>query len=152
MLNFQAIIIKIPESIKWYNTKNRNISFEYPQKSLLKSSYPKKIIAKIKKSSLSLEIWSTPPPPPHRGQKCPDSAVDGVGPKVPRRRRQRERQKKFRLPKQQLNLHMQQFFFGTFLSGRDTTTTWKCQISRFIAYVIKVRRRFLSLSELRYDS
>ena len=37
--NFLAI--KFPESIKWYNTKNRNISFEYPKKFLLKSSYPK---------------------------------------------------------------------------------------------------------------
>ena len=29
-------------ALKWYNTKNRNISFKYPPKSLLKSSYPKK--------------------------------------------------------------------------------------------------------------
>ena len=57
--------------------KNRNISFEYPKKSLLKSSYPKKILAeiflppknpeienfkppKILRSSLSLEIRRTP--------------------------------------------------------------------------------------------
>ena len=85
MLNFQAIIIKIPESIKWYNTKNRNISFEYPQKSLLKS-LAKKIIAKIKKSSLSLEIRSTPPPPVKNvrirvwtgwGLRCHDGDGDG---------------------------------------------------------------------------
>ena len=43
--------------------KNRNISFEYPQKSLLKSNYPKLIAKiflskKIPKSSLSLEICS----------------------------------------------------------------------------------------------
>ena len=30
-----------------YNTKNRNISFEYPPKSLLESSNPKKVPAKI---------------------------------------------------------------------------------------------------------
>ena len=35
------LTIKFPASIKWHNTKNRNISFEYPKKSLLKSSYPK---------------------------------------------------------------------------------------------------------------
>ena len=62
MLNFQAIIIKIPESIKWHNTKNRNISFEYPQKSLLKSSYPQKIIAKIKK--IITVTWNSEYPPP----------------------------------------------------------------------------------------
>ena len=33
--------IKFLESVKWYNTKNRNISFECPKKSLLKASYPK---------------------------------------------------------------------------------------------------------------
>ena len=32
---------------EWCNTKNRNISFEYPPKSLLKSSNPKKAPAKI---------------------------------------------------------------------------------------------------------
>ena len=32
---------------EWYNTKNTNISFEYPPKSLHKSSNPKKVPAKI---------------------------------------------------------------------------------------------------------
>ena len=38
---------KFPESIKWCNTTNINISFECPKRSLLKSSYQKKILAKI---------------------------------------------------------------------------------------------------------
>ena len=45
MPNFRAMK-KFPESIKWNNTKNGNISFEYPKKSLLKSSYQKKYCPK----------------------------------------------------------------------------------------------------------
>ena len=68
---------KFSESIKWYDTKNRNISFEYPKKSCLNQATqnntcknfpnqknpeienfkPKNII----RSSLSLEIRITPP-------------------------------------------------------------------------------------------
>ena len=60
------------------------VLFWIPQKSLLESSYPKKVLAKIfvpeiqnfksKKilpASLSLQIQSTPPPPPYPG--LPDS-------------------------------------------------------------------------------
>ena len=35
-----------PESIKWYNTKIEPFSFEYPKKSHLKSSYPKRLVPK----------------------------------------------------------------------------------------------------------
>ena len=69
--------------------KNRNISFEYPKKSLLKSSYPQKILAeiflppknpeienckppKILRSSLSLEIRRTP----LRTQMADDGSVN----------------------------------------------------------------------------
>ena len=66
---------KFPESIEWYDTKNRKISFKYPQK--IKSSSPKNYLPKfsypknpkvenfkppkILWSSLSLEIWRIPP-------------------------------------------------------------------------------------------
>ena len=57
MPNFWAI--KFPESNKWYNYESSDC-FEYPQKSLLKSSSPPQNPPKILRSSLSLEIWSTP--------------------------------------------------------------------------------------------
>ena len=66
---------KFPESIEWYDTKNRKISFKYPQK--IESSSPKNYLPKfsypknpeienfkpqkILRSSLSLEIWRIPP-------------------------------------------------------------------------------------------
>ena len=65
---------KFPESTEWYDTKNRKISFKYPQK--IKSSSPKNYLPKfsypknpeienfkpqkILWSSLSLEIWRIP--------------------------------------------------------------------------------------------
>ena len=38
---------KFPESIKWCNTTNINISFECPKRSLIKSSYQKKYLPKF---------------------------------------------------------------------------------------------------------
>ena len=44
MPNFLAV--KFPESIKWYNTKNRNISFEYPKNPYINQA-TQKVLAKI---------------------------------------------------------------------------------------------------------
>ena len=72
MPNFQAIKI----SIEWYNTKNRNISFEYPNKSLLKSRYPQKNpeIQKsqtLKNPSIIPVTWNQEYPPGAPGSSGP---------------------------------------------------------------------------------
>ena len=41
-------------------------------------------------------------------------------------------------------------FFVYFFARFCTITTWKCQISRFMEYVNKQRRNFVSLSTLGY--
>ena len=53
---------KFPESIHWYNMKNINIRFEYPQKSLLKSSYPEKNTCQNFPTQNNLEIENFNPP------------------------------------------------------------------------------------------
>ena len=48
MPNFRAI--KISRKHKWYNTKNRNISFDYLKKTFLNQATPKLKISNPKKS------------------------------------------------------------------------------------------------------
>ena len=69
-----------PESIKWYNTKIEPFSFEYPKKSHLKSSYPKRLVPKCsylkaswnwkfqtqKNPSIVAVIWNPEYPPAPR--------------------------------------------------------------------------------------
>ena len=70
--------------------------------------------------------------------------------KIQRRGWQRERQKNNRFYKQNNNFARALRFFVHFFARFCTTTTWKCLISRFIEYVNKQRRNFISLSELGY--
>ena len=82
MPNFWTIKIFWTESIKWYNRKIEPFSFEYPKKSHLKSSYPKRLLPKCfylkaswnwkfqthKSPSIVAVIWNPEYPPP--GSAC----------------------------------------------------------------------------------
>ena len=68
--------------------------------------------------------------------------------KMPRRRRQRERQKSNGLKRQNNNSARASRFFCTFLCRHCTTTTGKCLISRFMEDVNRRQLRFLSLGKL----
>ena len=70
--------------------------------------------------------------------------------KIQRRGRQQERQKNKRFNKQNNNFARALRFFCTFLSCFCTTSTRKLLISRFKEDVNKLRRNFISLSELEY--
>ena len=48
-------------------------------------------------------------------------------------------------------LHVHQAFFCTFLCSHCATTTWKCQISRFMEYVKTRQRLSFPFPELRYS-
>ena len=63
--------------------------------------------------------------------------------KIPRRGRQRERQKNNRFYKQNNNFARASRFFVHFFARFCTTTTWKCPISRFMEDIrdLKHRRR-----------
>ena len=70
--------------------------------------------------------------------------------KMPRRRRQRERQKAIACQGQTTTLHVHHVFC-TSLCLHCTSTTWKCFFSRFLEYVNEQSwQDFLSLSELGY--
>ena len=69
--------------------------------------------------------------------------------KMPRRPRRQERQKSNRLNRQNNNCIT---LFCTFLCRHCTTTTGKCLSSRFMEVLNKRRLKFLSRSELEYDS
>ena len=69
--------------------------------------------------------------------------------KFQQRGRQPESQKKNSFYKQNNNFARARFFV-LFFARFFTTTTWKCLISRFMEYVNKQRRNFISLSELAY--
>ena len=86
MPNFRTIKIFWTESIKWYNRKIEPFSFEYPKKSHLKSSYPKRLVPKCsylkaswkwklknpeKSFDCCFHLKSRVPPPPHPpGSAC----------------------------------------------------------------------------------
>ena len=71
--------------------------------------------------------------------------------KIQRRGRQRERQKNNRLYEQNNNFARASRSFVHFFARFCTTTTWKCITSRFMEYVKKQRRNFISLAELGYS-
>ena len=70
--------------------------------------------------------------------------------KIQRRGRHRERQKNNRFYKKNNQFARISRFFVHFFARFCTTTTWKCLIWRFMEYVNKQRRNFISLSELGY--
>ena len=92
------------------------------------------------------------PPPPlkqNRGNG-PSPRFQGYFFKIPRRRRQRERQKAIRWIGRKTTVHAFFTLFCIFLYRHYMTMTLKCLISRFTGDVNKRRRNFLSLSELEY--